>query len=116
MTTKCTDNYNKKVRIEQLTGTDDAHGFVDQSKDANWSKYADAWCRVMSRNGKEFWKVQQVNDTVDYVWWCRYSKQMEQATPDMRMVYDGNVYEILSVIDIDLEHCEIQLQTRRAVL
>ena len=70
----------------------------------------------MSKNGREFWKVQQVNDTVDYVWWCRYSKQLADATPDMRLVYDGNVYEIMSVIDLDLEHNEIQMQTKRRVL
>lgn len=114
MATKCTDNYNKKVRIEHLAGTEDAHGFIDQSKAANWSKYADAWCRVVSRNGREFWKIQQVNDTVDYVWWARYSKTLETITPDMRLVYDGKIYEILSVIDIDLAHEEVQFQTRRA--
>lgn len=116
MAAKCNDNYNKKVRIERLRGTEDAHGFIDQSDDSNWSKYCDAWCRVVSKNGREFWKVQQVNDTVDYVWWARYSKQLADATPDMRIVYDGFVYEILSVIDLDLEHNEIQMQTKRRVL
>jgi hypothetical protein len=33
----------------------------------------------------------------------------------MRLIYDGDTYEILSVIDIDLAHMEIEIQTKRAV-
>ena len=114
--TICIASYNKKVLIEKLIGqTADAHGQVDQTTDANWGQYCTAWCSVISKGGREFWKVQQTNADVSHVWKCQYSKTMADASPAMRLIHEGNTYEILSVIDIDLNHMEIEIQTKRAV-
>lgn len=108
--------YDKKVTIESLTGsTVDAHGQVEQATNSNWSEYSKAWCSCVSKGGREFWKVQQVNADVSHVWKTQWSRTLTEATPVMRLIFEGNVYEILSVVDIDLAHEEIEIQTKRAV-
>jgi SPP1 family predicted phage head-tail adaptor len=74
-----------------------------------------SFAKVRSKGGREFWKVQQVNADVSHVWNCQYSKALAESTPAMRLIHDGVTYEILSVIDIDLAHQEVEIQTKRAV-
>ncbi len=113
---KCDDeNRNKKVTIEHLIGqTVDAHGQVEQGTNSNWSEYCKAWCSCVSKGGREFWKVQQVNADVSHVWRTGWSKTMQNVTPFMRLIFEGNVYQILSVVDVDMDHYEIEIQTKRA--
>lgn len=116
MAAKCKHRlYNKAATIERLLGTDDAHGQIDVSANANWSSYLRTWCAVISKGGTEFWKVQQTNATVTHVWYATWSSVLASATPDMRLICEGNTYEIVSVIDIDLAHKEVEIQTRQAV-
>lgn len=113
---RCIQKYNKKIRIESLTGaTADAFGHVDNTAAANWTQYDHAYAAVMSKGGREFWKVDRVESDVSHVWVCPYSRTLVAATTDMRLISEGLTYEILSVIDIDLAHEEIEIQTRRAV-
>lgn len=111
----CINRYDHRVVIQRPTGTADAHGHVDLTADANWSNYAVAYCSVVSKGGREFWKVQQVNADVSHVWKTAWSRTIAAMTTDMRLIWEGAKYEILSVIDIDLAHQEIEIQTRRAV-
>ena len=111
----CIQSYDKKVTIERLTGTADAHGHIDQTAASNWSTYATAFCAVQSKGGREFWKVQQVNADVTHVWDTQWSKTIAAATPDMRLKHEGVTYNILAVIDKDLAHQVVQIQTKRAV-
>lgn len=109
-------HYDKKITIEQVTATTpDAYGQIDLSIQANWGPYTQAFATCVSKGGREFWKVQQVNADVSHVWRCPWSKALADATPAMRLVFDGLRYEILSVVDVDLNHREIEIQTRRAV-
>jgi head-tail adaptor len=112
---RCVAKYDQKVQIQSLTGTADAHGHVDNTADSNWSAYADSFASVMSKGGREFWKVDRVEADVSHVWRCPWSRTVAAATPDMRLIHDSTTYEILSVIDIDLAHEEVEIQTRRAV-
>jgi SPP1 family predicted phage head-tail adaptor len=115
--TKCLSDYDKKVIIKHLSGqTLDVHGHVDQTTESNWSIYATAFCKVQTKGGREFWKVQQVNADVSHVWRTQWSKAMQNVTPDMRLIHEGLTYEIVSVQDIDLAHEEIEIQTKRAVM
>lgn len=107
--------YDKLVTIEELSGTADAHGFVDNTDDANWSTYTTSYAKCQSKGGREFWKVDQVQADVSHVWRCPWSPELEDATPKMRLVNETVKYEILSVVDIDLAHEHVEIQTRRAV-
>lgn len=111
----CRSRYNKAITIRRLQGTTDASGHVDNTADANWAIYVQAFSRVQTRGGREFWKVQQVAADVSHVFTCPYGRLLAEATPDMRLHYNGHVYNIVSVIDIDEAHEQIEIQTRRAV-
>jgi SPP1 family predicted phage head-tail adaptor len=113
--TRCTDHYTKRCEIQRPVGTADAHGHVDSTADANWQRVTTAFCSCVSKGGREFWKVQQVNADVSHVWRTPYSKTIAECTPDMRLICEGKTYEILSVIDIDEEHRHVEIQTRRKV-
>jgi SPP1 family predicted phage head-tail adaptor len=112
----CIGNMNKAVTIQHVVGTTiDAHGQVDKTIDSNWGTYLRTFAAVKSKGGREFWKVQQVNADVTHVWNCQWSSKIAEAVPEMRLVCEGVKYEILSVIDIDLAHREIEIQTARAL-
>ena len=113
--TKCISEYTKKISVRQLAGTADAHGHIDNTAEANWSQLTASYAKVQSKGGREFWKVDQVTGDVSHVWWCPYSKTLATAGPEMQLVCESVVYEIVSVIDIDLAHQEIEIQTKRAV-
>lgn len=110
-----TAKYDKRITIERLAGTADAAGHIDPTTDANWTSYAASFASVQTKGGREFWKVQQTDATVDHVWLCPWSRTLAATTPDMRLICEDVTYEILSVIDIDLAHMEIEIQTRKAV-
>ena len=112
----CLSTMNKSITIQSITGTTvDAHGAVDITTGSNWSTYVRTFASVISKGGREFWKVNQVNADVSHVWKAQYCSELANATPAMRLVSEGVTYEILSVIDIDLAHREIEIQTKRAV-
>ena len=113
---RCSDAYSHRITIERPAGTADAYGHLDLTADSNWTEYCQSYAMVTSKGGREFWKVQQVNADVSHVWKCPWSRTMAAATPDMRLIHEGLTYEILSVIDIDLAHEQIEIQTRRAVV
>jgi SPP1 family predicted phage head-tail adaptor len=111
---RCVNKYNRKITVQQLSGSADAHGHIDNTDNSNWSTYTTAFAEVLSKGGREFWKVDRVEADVSHVWRCPYNSTLTAATPDMRLIHDSTTYEILSVIDIDLEHEEVEIQTRRA--
>lgn len=109
--------YLNRVTIQRVVPASDvdAHGHVNTQVDTAWEEYTTAFCDVVSKGGREFWKVDQVTADVDHVWWTGWTQLLDAATPDMRLVWEGRTYEILAVIDVDLRHKEIQIQTRREV-
>ena len=113
----CVRKYDKKISVEQLstTASTDAHGFVDPTASSNWSEYTTAFATCTSKGGREFWKVDQVHGDVSHVWHCPYSATLAGVTPDMRLIYDSQTYEIVSVVVIDLNNEQIEIQTQRAV-
>jgi SPP1 family predicted phage head-tail adaptor len=113
MKAACRPRPDKKITVQRLTGTADAAGHVDGNTDANWTVYAIAWATAQTRGGREFWKVQQVESTVDTVFRCPWTRALEQSTPAMRINYDGTIYEILSVVNVDLADDIVEFQCRR---
>ena len=109
-------HYDKRITIERITATTaDAYGQIDLTVASNWGPYEHTYASCTSKGGREFWKVQQVNADVSHVWRCPWTKALSQADPTMRIVFEDQRYEILSVEDVDLNHREIEIQTRRAV-
>ena len=104
--------YDKRVTILQLVGTADAHGYVDNTDPDNWKPYARSYASVQTKSGREFWKVDRVEADVSAEWTLRYTPTLAKAVPAMRLEHAGVIYEIVSVIDVDLAHEEIKIQTK----
>ncbi len=113
MKAACRPRPDKKITVQRLAGTADLAGHINGNTDANWTTYATAWATAQTRGGREFWKVQQVESTVDTVFRCPWTRALEQATPAMRINYDGTIYEILSVVNVDLADDIVEFQCRR---
>ena len=111
----CIGEYIQSITIEQLSGTADAHGFVDNTDDTNWTEYVSSFALVQTKGGREFWKVDRVDADVSHVWLCPWSTTLAAALPSMRLIHEETTYEIVSVIDVDLAHEQIEIQTKRAV-
>lgn len=111
----CITAFDQPITIQQLFGSADAHGFIDETDDNNWSTYATAYARVQTTGGREFWKVDRVDADVSAEWRCQWDTTLAAATPAMRLKHGSTIHQIVSVIDVDLAHNEISIQTKRAV-
>lgn len=113
----CVAEKDKKISVQRVkpTASADNSGFIDLTNDANWEEYEAAFASVKTRGGREFWKVDIVSADVSQVWVCDYSTKMAAATPKMRLKSEDVVYNIASVIDVDLAHETIEIQTTKAV-
>ena len=115
--TTCATKYDQYVTIEELIQATpvDRSGFIDRNDDDNWKGYEATYAACKSRGGREFWKVDQTSAEVSHAWRCPWSSRLAAAHPHMRLVHECRVHEILSVIDVDEAHHEVEIQTRRAV-
>ena len=61
-----------------------------------WTDIASVWASVEPVSGREYFAAGQVNSEISVKITIRYRKDV---TPDIRMVFGGKVYELLSVIN-----------------
>jgi len=111
----CCNAYNKKVLIQELTATADAHGFVDDTADVSWTTYCTSYATVISKGGREFWKNDQKLADVNHIWTCPWTKTLEAAKPSMRLKYETATYSIILVENIDLSNKTVVIHTAKKV-
>lgn len=73
-----------------------------------WTTLADTWAAVEPLAGREFFSAQQVQSDVTTRIVCRYSSALADVTPKDRIAHGAVVYDIRSVIDVDMRHRELQ--------
>ena len=78
----------------------------------NWMDVAAVWAAIEPLIGREYFAAQQVNAEVSARITIRYRKGI---IPDMRVVFDDRVFDILSVIN-PKERCESLVLMCREVL
>jgi SPP1 family predicted phage head-tail adaptor len=83
-----------RITIEEKTVTRDAYG----GEVVVWAKFAEVWASVQSITGREFFGSQQVNATVTTKFGIRW---LEGVTTAMRISYDGELYNIVAILDSD---------------
>lgn len=77
-----------------------------------WIDVATVWASVEPLRGREYFAAATVNAENTVRIRMRYRRGV---TPDMRALYDGRVFEIQSVIDVNEMHREIHLMTQEVV-
>jgi len=77
-----------------------------------WSTMlANIWARVVPRTGSEIYRDRyrwEVAETDFFTRWTTHT-----ITADHRIKYDGDIYEIRAVIDVDEKHVEHQFITTK---
>lgn len=66
-----------------------------------WVPYATRWARVKPLRGRELFAAQQTHSTVDTKIVLRFDSTTSAITADMRVVWRGENYDVLSAVDQD---------------
>lgn len=93
---------NRKVVVQQKTATTDTYGGPSYS----WATYATLWAGVYPARGREIIAAMAERGEMLTKFVCRY---VAGITEDMRLSFDGKYYNIVSVIDVNDRHKELQI-------
>lgn len=99
--------YNRRIVIEQKTSTKDEEG---NSIPTVWKELSNSWARVKTPFGKGFnyemvaGNAEQAVRTINF--FIRFRKGLDSK---MRVRYQGRLFEIKAVVDVDEQHKEICL-------
>jgi SPP1 family predicted phage head-tail adaptor len=61
-----------------------------------WTEITTIWAAIEPLSGREYFAAKQVNAEISARITIRYRKGI---TPDMRMVFDGRVFEVISIVN-----------------
>jgi SPP1 family predicted phage head-tail adaptor len=98
-----------RVTIQEKIVADDE--LKQQSE--TWTDIATVWASVEPLSGREYFASKQVNADISVKITMRCRKDI---TPDMRVVFNEVVYEILSVINPEERNISLILMCREAVI
>jgi SPP1 family predicted phage head-tail adaptor len=83
--------YNKRITIQEKTGTTTATGGIKDS----WSDLYSSWASVSQVSGSRRFEYGQMNFTEVYE--VEMRKRNTNVDADCRVVYNGNTYQITSI-------------------
>lgn len=78
-----------------------------------WVDFAYIWAAIQPLAGREYFSARQENAEVTTRITIRYLKDVK---PDMRVMFNEKVYEILSVINQDERNISLVLMCKEAVI
>jgi SPP1 family predicted phage head-tail adaptor len=105
------ERLNKRITIKQQPTTQDNYG--ETITDVNlWPTFLTVWASVEPINGKEFFAAEQVNASVSTRIRIRY---LTGVKPAMAVLYGTRIYNIISVIDYQEQHKEMQLMCEEVI-
>lgn len=100
--------FRHRITLQELvTGQDEAGQPVQE-----WQDVATVWAAVEPLRGREYWAAAQVQSEVTTRIRIRYRSGVR---PDMRVLYDGRLYNINAVIDPEERHMELQLMCKEVL-
>lgn len=102
--------YAKKVEIQALSQSVDEIGQVIQS----WKTVLSAWAEIENTGGREYYSAKQVNSENDVVFKVRYSRKIADfLTSEVRILYNGKVYNVKHVEDTKERNLELVFRTEQ---
>lgn len=100
--------YNRKITFQVLTEKTDEIGNDVQE----WTDFFTAWANVNGVGGREYYSASQVNSQNDVVFRIRYSKKIAGFhTSEVRISYNGKIYDIKHIEDYQEQHRELVFRT-----
>jgi len=94
-----------KVTFQQATTANNSLGEPIKT----WADIATVWGRVEPMAGKERFTAMQTRADVDYTIQCRYESALSGLGPDDRATWDGNTFDIHTVIARGQRRTELEI-------
>lgn len=100
---------NRRVTIQRRDSGEDSAG---QPVDT-WSDIATRWAAIQDLNGREYFAASGEQSEVSTKIRLRYEPLFSDVTPEDRATWNGNIYNIKSVINPNAENRELILMCER---
>ncbi len=95
-------DFNRRISIQQRSTAPDSFGQASQT----WTELIACWARLEPLSGRELLSAQAINAEVTHLVEIFYRPTVTAA---MRVVYQGRIFNIQSVIDPDMAHVSLEL-------
>lgn len=82
------------------------------SEDESWKDIATTWANINPISGKEYYSAETINSDLTHKIRLRYRRGI---TPDMRILYNGRIFYIVSVINEYEKNTMLQLMCRELI-
>lgn len=102
-------NYRDRIEIEEITGDPDEHGQIDLDDPDNWSTYIVRKAHRSDRGGREFYRGAQIQPEVMTQFRMYSDSHSREITSKMRVKFQGRIFEIISVTELDNKNRQIVL-------
>ena len=99
---------NKRITIEQVTETRDSYGAVVEA----WGVFAVVNASVSPLVGREYIAAKQISADVTHKIRLRY---LSGITPKMRISWDGRIFDIESILNVDECNREMVIMAREII-
>lgn len=96
------------VRIQNATASQDAYGDTTDT----FADVDEVYASIEPLQGAELFAAQQVDPSVSYRVRMRYT---DEVTPQTRIVHGTRTLEVVSVMDREERHIELELLCKEAV-
>lgn len=103
-----TGNMKRKITIRSKTTAKDSEGFVSET----WADFLTTWAEVEPLRGREYFQAAAINAENYVRFRIRYHTGINNT---MRLIYNNRTFRIISVIDVNERHIEIQLMCSEVV-
>lgn len=91
----------KRVTIlKQVRVSDGQGGFTE-----TWQEVGTVWAAIEPISGREYYEAMQLASDVTHRVRMRYM----DLTPHEKIKYDDRVFDIIAVIDVNMEHRELEV-------
>ena len=82
------------------------------SEDEEWEDIATTWANINPISGKEYYSAETINSDLTHKIRLRYRRGI---TPDMRILYNGRIFYIVSVINEYEKNTMLRLMCRELI-
>lgn len=102
--------YNKKIEVQLLTETEDEI----KQQITGWETFFRPWAEVRCIGGREYYAAAQTNSENDMTFKIRWSRKIAgKLTSELRIVYDGIIYNVVHIEDVNEQHREFVIRARQ---
>lgn len=120
----CSDKHQRRMRNrvtvqkKDPNATAEASGHVDWSNDSNWIPVGNFRCHIITRGGRERWRFNQVEPTVERMIEFRSNKTTRLFTPEYRCKFKQDdrtlVWEFVAAFDRDADRQYVEVHCTSA--